>query len=71
MTWRGESGVADADVAVVGENFHDEPTVKRERAHGRLGQLQAIHRIGAEMRGQGNGLAAPAHNARTDFLDFH
>ena len=70
---RRERGVADAGEAVVGENFHDEPAVKRERAHGRLGQhgRNGVHRVGAKMRRQRNGFAAPFDDAGADFLDFH
>ena len=38
---RRERGVADADEAVVGENFDDQPAVKGERAHRGLGEAQA------------------------------
>ena len=33
---RRESGVADADEAVVGENFDDQPTMEGESLHGSL-----------------------------------
>ena len=59
VTQRRKRGVADADQAVVGENFHDQPAVKGERAHRRLRQhgRDGVHRVGAEMRRQRNGLA--------------
>ena len=50
---RRKRGVADADEAVVGEDLHDQPAVKRERAHrGLVGMRKQVHRVGAEMRRQ-------------------
>jgi hypothetical protein len=44
-----------------------------EGAHGGGSQRQSeqIHGVGAEVRGQGNGLAAPLDDAGADFFDFH
>src|SRR5439155_24251834 len=68
---RSERGVADAHVAVVGEDLDDQPAVERERAHGRLGPREQVDGVGAEVRGQGNRLAPPLRDAGPDLLDLH
>ena len=52
---------------------HDEPAVKGEGAHRRLREhgRDGVHRVGAKMRRQRNGFAAPLDDAGADFGDFH
>ena len=69
--WWREGGVADADEAVVGENFDDQPAVKCEGLHGGFGKREEVHGISAEMRRQGNRLAAPADCSCANFFNFH
>ena len=70
---RGDRGVADADEAGVGEDFHDEPLVERERAHRRAREQRRddVHRVGTKVRRQRDGLALPLHDTCADFSDFH
>ena len=70
---RRQRGVAKANQPVVGENFHNEPTVKRERPHRRRvdHRRNRVHGIGAKVRRQRNGPAAPLDDARANFFDFH
>ncbi len=74
--WR-EGGVADADDAGVGFDFADEPAVEGESTHGvRISGcsnsgLNLIHGIGAEMRRERDGFAAPFNDTGTDIGNFH
>ena len=58
-------------VAIIGEDFDDEPFVEGERLHGSFGQRQQIHGIRAEVRRQWDSLATPAENTRPNLFDLH
>ena len=73
---RRQRGVADADVAAVGEHLDDQPAVERERRHRGLRPVdqvlrQQVHRVRAEVRGQRDGLAAPLDDAGANTRDLH
>src|ERR1017187_3416825 len=68
---RRERGVADADEAGVGEDLDDQPAVKAEGAHRVGGQIQQVHRVGAEMRLRRHRLAAPLDYSRAHFGNLH
>ena len=67
---RRKRGIADAHKPVVGEHLDDQPAMKGEGAHGSLRKRQQIHRVGAEMRRQRDGLALPLHDAGSNFFNF-
>src|SRR5262249_7291551 len=68
---RRERGIADTYQAIVGEDLNDEPSMEGKGAHRGLRQRQQVHRIGAKMRWQRNGLAAPLDDARPNLFDLH
>ena len=71
VTRGDERGVAEADQAGVGEDLDEHPAVKGEVAHGGFAKADQVHRVGAEVRRQRNGLAFPLDDAGADFCDLH
>jgi len=59
------------DDAGVGFDLADQPAVKGEGGHRRALDLHQVHRIGAEMRRQRDGLAPPFDHARADIGNLH
>ena len=68
---RSQSRIAYAYKAVVTQDFDHEPSMKGERAHGRLRQFQKVHGVGAEVRRQRGSLASPAEDSRANLFDLH
>jgi len=68
---RCERRVAHPYMAVIREYFDNQPAMKCKGSHRGFWQFQKIHRIGAEMRRQWDGLAAPAHDAGANLGDLH
>ena len=67
----GERRIADADVAGVGQDLDNEPTMEPEPGHGVGGQIQQVHGIRAEVRLGRHGFPPPLHDARANIGNFH
>ncbi|MNK87201.1 hypothetical protein D3C87_1071310 [compost metagenome] len=68
---RRQGAVTDADKTGVGLDFHHQPAVETERAHGVAALEQDVAGVGAEVRLRGDDFAFPLENAGTDRFDFH
>src|SRR5580658_4064692 len=58
-------------MAIIGEDFDEQPFMKCECPHRGLGHFHEVHGIGAKMWRQLNGLAFPPQNASTNLFNPH